>query len=148
MIFGSLSFLESVSQSWQKYFHLNKTLNFLYMFSILQPLPNFCSSFTKVIAFGEMLQWFKEGGTSNSSSFYSLTIMFTTWLDIWGRLLLSALTLGENPRLYSFWELIIRRFSKRLAMWKANYLSFGGRLTLIKSALINSPLPILIQSLW
>lgn len=74
MIFGSLSFLESVSQSWQKYFHLNKTLNFLYMFSILQPLPNFCSSFTKVIAFGEMLQWFKEGGTSNSSSFYSLTV--------------------------------------------------------------------------
>lgn len=74
MIFGSLSFLESVSQSWQKYFHLNKTLNFLNMFSILQPLPNFCSSFTKVIAFGEMLQWFKEGGTSNSSSFYSLTV--------------------------------------------------------------------------
>lgn len=42
------------------------------------------------------------------------------------------LTTRQESETEIFWDPVITRCSKRLAMWKANYLSFGGRITLIK----------------
>lgn len=38
------------------------------------------------------------------------------------------------------WNLVIDRIKKQLAGWKANYLSKGGQLTLIKASLANIPI--------
>lgn len=51
-----------------------------------------------------------------------------------------GLLLGGNPRLDSFLKLVNMRCPKKVAMWKANYLSFGGRLTLIKATMNNLPI--------
>lgn len=40
--------------------------------------------------------------------------------------------LGGSPRNSKFWHLVLDSFRKRLSRWKANNLSFGGRITLIK----------------
>lgn len=39
-----------------------------------------------------------------------------------------------------FWETVLDRCKKRLAIWKANYLYFGGRMNLIKATLSNLPI--------
>ena len=44
------------------------------------------------------------------------------------------------------WDSVEERFRKRLAMWKRQYISKGGRLTLIRSTL--SSLPIYFMSLF
>ena len=44
------------------------------------------------------------------------------------------------------WDGVEERFRKKLALWKMQYISKGGRLTLIKSTLTN--LPIYIMSLF
>ena len=44
------------------------------------------------------------------------------------------------------WDGVEERFKRKLAMWKKQYLSKGGRLTLIKSTLSN--LPIYFMSLF
>ena len=38
------------------------------------------------------------------------------------------------------WRTVIEKFKKRLSEWKAKTLSFGGRLTLVKSVLGSLPL--------
>lgn len=43
-------------------------------------------------------------------------------------------------------DVVEERFSKKLALWKRQYLSMGGRLTLLKSIL--SGLPIYFMSLF
>lgn len=43
------------------------------------------------------------------------------------------MNLGKN------WRPIIRKFQSKLSNWKSKTLSFGGRLTLIKSVLGNLP---------
>ena len=48
---------------------------------------------------------------------------------IWGA------SLGAPPK--HLWSPVIERLEKKLALWKANYLSLGGRITLIKSVLSN-----------
>jgi hypothetical protein len=48
--------------------------------------------------------------------------------------------------LNSEWRQIEERFEKRLSCWKANHLSYGGRLTLINSVL--SSLPIFMMSIF
>ncbi|GJY95939.1 hypothetical protein Tco_0512300, partial [Tanacetum coccineum] len=45
------------------------------------------------------------------------------------------LPIGSNMYLNSSWQILIDRFHKRLSSWKANMLSIGGRLTLIKAVL-------------
>ncbi|CAL5416024.1 unnamed protein product [Camellia sinensis] len=47
-----------------------------------------------------------------------------------------GLPLGVNPRKKSTWEPVIAKFRMRLASWKRKFLSFGGRLTLIREDLI------------
>ncbi|XP_071727858.1 uncharacterized protein [Rutidosis leptorrhynchoides] len=46
-----------------------------------------------------------------------------------------GLPVGLNISRIANWESIISKIKKRLASWKANMISFGGRLTLIKSVL-------------
>nr|GEZ89259.1 reverse transcriptase domain, reverse transcriptase zinc-binding domain protein [Tanacetum cinerariifolium] len=46
-----------------------------------------------------------------------------------------GLPIGANMNLTSSWQILIDRFQKRLSSWKANLLSIGGRLTLIKAVL-------------
>ncbi|GJZ76719.1 putative RNA-directed DNA polymerase, eukaryota, reverse transcriptase zinc-binding domain protein [Tanacetum coccineum] len=46
-----------------------------------------------------------------------------------------GLPIGANMNLTSSWQILIDRFQKRLSSWKANLLSIGGRLTLIKVVL-------------
>ena len=58
---------------------------------------------------------------------------------------------GEMPALYlglplssrritkSMWNLVVERVEKKLPVWKTQYLSIGGRVTLIKSVLSNLP---------
>lgn len=45
--------------------------------------------------------------------------------------------IGANMNLQRHWQSIIERFHSKLTSWKAKTLSFGGRLTLIKSVLGN-----------
>lgn len=46
---------------------------------------------------------------------------------------------GANMALKKHWRPIIDKFQARLSTWKAKNLSFGGRLTLIKSVLNSLP---------
>lgn len=51
---------------------------------------------------------------------------------------------GEASK--SLWSTVIEGLEKNLPLWNANYLSFGGRITLIKASLAN--LPIYFMSLF
>nr|GEU43633.1 RNA-directed DNA polymerase, eukaryota [Tanacetum cinerariifolium] len=46
-----------------------------------------------------------------------------------------GLPIGANMNLTSSWQILTDCFQKRLSLWKANLLSIGGRLTLIKAVL-------------
>ncbi|XP_071718424.1 uncharacterized protein [Rutidosis leptorrhynchoides] len=46
-----------------------------------------------------------------------------------------GIPIGANMRRIENWNTIVNKVEKRLAKWKVNLLSFGGRLTLIKSVL-------------
>ena len=56
-----------------------------------------------------------------------------------------GLPLGAPHRAMGVWDTIEKRFRKRLASWKRQYISKGGRLTLIRSTLC---LPIYFLSLF
>ena len=49
------------------------------------------------------------------------------------------LPLGAKHKAASVWDGVEERFRKRLANWKRQYISKGGRLTLIRSTLSNMP---------
>ncbi|GKA63819.1 RNA-directed DNA polymerase, eukaryota, reverse transcriptase zinc-binding domain protein, partial [Tanacetum coccineum] len=51
-----------------------------------------------------------------------------------------GLPIGENMRRVSAWIHVIEKFKKRLVEWKAKSMSFGGRLTFVKSVLGSLPL--------
>ncbi|GJY19984.1 RNA-directed DNA polymerase, eukaryota, reverse transcriptase zinc-binding domain protein [Tanacetum coccineum] len=46
-----------------------------------------------------------------------------------------GLPIGSNMKSIASWKMLVDRFHLRLSFWKANLLSIGGRLTLIKSVL-------------
>ena len=50
-----------------------------------------------------------------------------------------GLSIGDNPQRLSFWEPIVNRIKSRLSDWNSHFLSFGGRLVLLKSVLTSLP---------
>lgn len=46
-----------------------------------------------------------------------------------------GLSIGGDPRCLSFWDLVLTRIRNRLSGWESRFLSFGGRLILLKSVL-------------
>ena len=50
-----------------------------------------------------------------------------------------GLPLGAKRKASSVWDGVEKRFRKRLANWKGQYISKGGRLTLIISTMSNLP---------
>ena len=50
-----------------------------------------------------------------------------------------GLPLGAKYKASSVWDGVEERFRKRLANWKRQYISKGGRLTLIRSTMSNMP---------
>ena len=57
-----------------------------------------------------------------------------------------GLPVGAPFNSLAVWDGVEERFRKRLAMWKSQYISKGGRLTLIRSTL--SSMPIYFMSLF
>lgn len=51
-----------------------------------------------------------------------------------------GLPIGANMRLSRNWKVIIDKFKSKLSSWKGKNLSFGGRLTLVKSVFGSLPL--------
>ena len=51
-----------------------------------------------------------------------------------------GLPLGAIHKSVAVWDSVEERMCKRLALWKRNYISKGGRLTLVKSSQANLPL--------
>ena len=50
-----------------------------------------------------------------------------------------GLPIGEDPRKLNFWKPIVNSIIARLSSWKSKFLSFGGRLILLKSVLSSLP---------
>lgn len=57
-----------------------------------------------------------------------------------------GIPVGQNMNKISSWEPIVDKFKRKLTVWKAKQLSFGGRLTLVKSVL--GSLPIYYMSIF
>ena len=51
-----------------------------------------------------------------------------------------GISLGAPFKFVAAWDGIEERFQKKLAMWKRQYISKGGRITLIRSTLSNLPI--------
>ncbi|GAU48973.1 hypothetical protein TSUD_245640 [Trifolium subterraneum] len=54
-----------------------------------------------------------------------------------------GLPIGGDPRRLSFCEPVLTRLKSRLSRWKSRFLSFGGRLVLLKSVLTSLPVYVL-----
>ena len=50
-----------------------------------------------------------------------------------------GLPIGGDPRLQLFWQLVVNQIKTRLSGWHSRFLSFGGRLILLKSVLTALP---------
>ncbi|GAU50935.1 hypothetical protein TSUD_411320 [Trifolium subterraneum] len=50
-----------------------------------------------------------------------------------------GLPIGGDPSRVSFWEPVVNRIQSRLTIWKSRFLSFDGRLVLLKSVLTSLP---------
>ena len=51
-----------------------------------------------------------------------------------------GLPIGGNPRRLSFWDPIVNRIKTRLLGWNSRFLSFSGRLILLKAVLTSLPI--------
>ncbi|KAG4916659.1 hypothetical protein JHK87_054216 [Glycine soja] len=51
-----------------------------------------------------------------------------------------GIPIGANPRRCGLWDPILRKSETKLSRWKQRYLSYGGRVTLIKATLTSIPI--------
>nr|KYP47723.1 Putative ribonuclease H protein At1g65750 family [Cajanus cajan] len=51
-----------------------------------------------------------------------------------------GLPIGANPKRLDTWQPVIEKIQKRLSSWKCDSMSFGGRITLLKSVLHSIPI--------
>ena len=51
-----------------------------------------------------------------------------------------GLPLGAPNKAYSVWDGVEERVRRRLALWKCQYISKGGRITLVKTTMASMPL--------
>ena len=79
-------------------------------------------------AVGKFTQWLNEAALYLNCSL--LAVPFT-YLSI---------PIGANPKSCVTWQPIVKKCESRLAKWKQKPLSFGGRVTLIKSTLNSIPI--------
>lgn len=49
-------------------------------------------------------------------------------------------SLGAKAFSKLIWNLVLEKMSSKLVHWKGNYLSFGGKLVLLKSVLTSLPI--------
>ena len=54
-----------------------------------------------------------------------------------------GLSIGGDPQRLAFWEPVVSNIKSRLAGWQSRFLSFGGRLVLLKSVLTSLPVYVL-----
>jgi hypothetical protein len=54
-----------------------------------------------------------------------------------------GLPIGGDPRRLGLWEPVLARIRNRLSGWKSRFLSFGGRLVLLKAVLTSMPVYVL-----
>ena len=50
-----------------------------------------------------------------------------------------GLSIGGDPQRLAFWEPVMNAVKSRLSGWQSRFLSFGGRLVLLKSVLTSLP---------
>jgi hypothetical protein len=50
-----------------------------------------------------------------------------------------GLSIGGDPRRLAFWDPVVNTIKSRLSRWQSRFLSFGGRLVLLKSVLTSLP---------
>jgi hypothetical protein len=50
-----------------------------------------------------------------------------------------GLPIGGDPRRLSFWDPVVNKIRTRLSGWNSRFLSFGGRLVLLKYVLTSLP---------
>jgi mannosylglycoprotein endo-beta-mannosidase len=51
-----------------------------------------------------------------------------------------GLPIGGDPRHLSFWDPVVKKIRTRLSGWNSHFLSFGGRLVLLKYVLTSLPI--------
>ena len=51
-----------------------------------------------------------------------------------------SLPLGTRHKSQAVWDKVEENFCRRLSLWKRHYISKGGRITLIRSTLVSTPL--------
>jgi len=54
-------------------------------------------------------------------------------------LLYLGLSIGGDPQRLAFWNPMMNSIKSRMSGWQSHFLSFGGRLVLLKSVLTSSP---------
>lgn len=50
-----------------------------------------------------------------------------------------GIPLGGSTKALTFWDPVVERVEKKFSCWKSSYISFGGKITLIKTTLANIP---------
>ncbi|KAJ9539461.1 hypothetical protein OSB04_032194 [Centaurea solstitialis] len=104
--------------------NLVKLLKCFYAVSGLKVNLNKCNLFGLGVPEVEILGWARVVGCGSGSLPF-------TYL---------GLPVGVSMKKVSHWEKVISKFKNKLSSWKVKWLSFGGRLSLVKSVLSSLPL--------
>ncbi|KAJ9556398.1 hypothetical protein OSB04_011012 [Centaurea solstitialis] len=104
--------------------NLTKLLKCFHEVSGLKVNINKCNIFGIGVPDDEVLGWTRVIGCGSGSLPF-------TYL---------GLPVGASMKKVSHWEKVIIKFKNKLSSWKAKWLSFGGRLSLVKSVLSSLPL--------